>query len=520
MSNHTHDHDDHAHGHSHGDPSGGWEAVEESDPRIGGPSRRQLMKVSGVGATLAAASAFPTAASATGRHPSDHGHGSSRGRAWRSGDHHIHSEYSGDFDTATTPPRFFKGADAVYPIVTNAIMAKNFGLSWVMCTDHGGPTHSKVNLEQAYPDLLQSRDLVPEVLQFWGMEFDAPAMDHHTLMIPRRNDEAQILYELESRYNKRDPSPADPARDTEAKMIEFLNYTQNMNYKPLVIAHHAARSASGLGVWGQDTPAEFRNNQDTAPDVYVGFEGAPGHQAGPLNGGARGGYGNYPTHGGYDQMTAVVGGLWDSLLGEGRKWWITATSDSHVHWTRGGSDFWPGEYSKTYVDARQDYTDIMEGLRAGRIFVTTGDLITSLDVTASHGRQTAAVGQIVNVTDRRDNDVDIEIRFRPLQGTNAHGDRPEVNRVDLIVGEITGPVTDRSAASNPTTKVVVRYGRSDFRRSGGEYVLRHTLRDVTTDSYIRVRGTNTDEAEPAADGLESPWEDLWFYSNPVFINVR
>ncbi|MFD6567849.1 hypothetical protein [Micromonospora profundi] len=23
-----------------------------------------------------------------------------------------------------------------------------------------------------------------------------------------------------------------------------------------------------------------------------------------------------------------------------------------------------------------------------------------------------------------------------------------------------------------------------------------------------------------ADGLESPWDDLWFYSNPVFVHVR
>jgi hypothetical protein len=76
-------------------------------------------------------------------------------------------------------------------------------------------------------------------------------------------------------------------------------------------------------------------------------------------------------------MTARVGGLWDSPLGEGRRWWITATSDSHVHWTRGGADFWPGEYCKTYVNARQDYADIMHGLRNGRIFVTTGDLIGS-----------------------------------------------------------------------------------------------------------------------------------------------
>ena len=36
---------------------------------------------------------------------------------------------------------------------------------------------------------------------------------------------------------------------------------------------------------------------------------------------------------------------------------------------------------------------------------------------------------------------------------------------------------------------------------------------------FRVRGTSTDEMEPAADGLESPWEGLWFYSNPVFVGV-
>ena len=495
----------------------GSTAVAANDPTAPGPSRRQLMKIGGVGATLAAASTVLPGASAFASNSARSG--GSRGRAWRSGDHHVHSEYSGEFDTTTNPPTFLKGADAVYPIVTNAIMAKSFGLSWVMCTDHGGPTHSKVNLELAYPDLLKSRDLVPEVLQFWGMEFDAPALDHHTLMIPRRNDEAQLLFDLESRYAKRDAFPNDPSRDTEAKMAEFLNYTANMNAKPLVIAHHASRSAPGLGVWGQDTPREFRNNQDAAPDIYVGFEGAPGHQAGPLNGGARGGYGSYPTLGGYDQMTAVVGGLWDSLLGEGRKWWITATSDSHVHWTRGGSDFWPGEYSKTYVHSRQDYADIMDGLRTGRIFVTTGDLVTGLDVTASHGRQTATVGQTVTVTDTRDNNVEVEIRFRPLDGQNPNGDRPEVNRVDLIVGQITGPVSDRNAASNPTTKVIARYGTSDFRRQGGEYVIRHTLRDVTASCYLRVRGTSTDEAEPAADGLESPWSDLWCYSNPVFVHV-
>ncbi|WP_330467670.1 phosphoesterase [Micromonospora zamorensis] len=489
-------------------------------------SRRKLVKYAGVGATLAAASPLVGAGAAWAdeeRRPGDDDksdRGGSKNRVWRAGDHHIHSEYSGEFDTTKSPIVFHKGADAVYPIVTNAIMAKNFGLTWAMCTDHGGPTHSKVNIEQAYPDLLRSRKLVPEVLQFWGMEFDAPSLDHHTLMIPRHDDEAKQLFELESRFAKYDAFPTDPARDTEAKMVEFLKVARGMPHKPLVIAHHASRSAPGLGVYGQDTPREFRNGNNAAPDVYIGFEGAPGHQAGPLNGGKRGGYGNHPTYGGFDQMTARVGGLWDSLLGEGRRWWITATSDSHVHWTRGGSDFWPGEYSKTYVHARQDYGDIMDGLRNGRIWVTTGDLIRSLDVTATSQGRTADVGETITVSRRSRTDVEIEITFRPLGGPNANGDRPEVRRVDLIVGQITGPSASLDADTNPTATVAARFGPRDWRRKGDSYVIRHTLRNVEADTYARVRGTSTDEAEPLADGLESPWDDLWFYSNPVFVHVR
>ncbi|MEU7618714.1 phosphoesterase [Micromonospora rifamycinica] len=497
----------------------------DSEDATGGQlSRRQLVKYAGVGATLAAAGPFVGVEAAHAdpdrQEAAQAGAGRPDDRIWRAGDHHIHSEYSGDFDTTTNPPTFRKGADAVYPIVTNAIMAKNFGLTWAMCTDHGGPTHSKVNLELAYPDLLRSRRLVPEVLQFWGMEFDAPAMDHHTLMIPRHADEAKQLFELESRFAKRDPFPADPGRDTEAKMVEFLKVARTMPHKPLVIAHHTSRSATGLGVYGQDLPHEFRNGNDAAPDVYVGFEGAPGHQAGPLNGSARGGYGNHPTYGGYDQATARVGGLWDALLGEGRRWWITATSDSHVHWTRGGTDFWPGEYSKTYVLARQEYHDIMDGLRHGRIFVTTGDLITRLDVTAGSQGRSAGTGETITVSRRDRTDVDVEIRFRPPAGTNANGDRPQVRRVDLIVGRVTGLSVDRDADTNPTTAVVARFGPRDWRQQGAQYVIRHTLRDVEADSYLRVRGTSTDEAEPLADGLESPWSDLWFYSNPVFVRVR
>ena len=458
---------------------------------------------------------------------------------WLSGDHHVHSEWSVGWDNSTNPPTPIRAGDAIYPIVKNAEKAKEYGLDWVMTTDHGGPNHSKVNLEQAYPELLKSRAAVPEVLQFYGMEFDTPAADHSTLMIPKVDNESQILFDIESKFNKREPFPNDNSRDTESTMIEALNYMKSLDEdeQPIHIAHHASRSAKGDGVWGQDTPQEFRDWNDTAPNISIGMEGAPGHQATAINPdgsqdpkGARGSYGNYPTLGGFDQMTAKVGGLWDSMLGEGRHWWITATSDSHVNWREGGGDFWPGEYSKTYVKAEKDYADIMESIRKGNVFVTTGDLISELDVKVQAGGKSplfakskgnsATIGETLTLPGNKAKDVTVTIRIKDPNAANTHGDKPTVDHVDLIMGEVTGKVEDRSTATNPTTKVVKTFTEKDWKKNGEYIEITHTLKDVDKDSYIRLRGTNTEQTEPATDPRgEDPWTDLWFYSNPVFIKT-
>ena len=66
----------------------------------------------------------------------------------------------------------------------------------------------------------------------------------------------------------------------------------------------------------EDDPAELRDWNDAAPDIAVGMAGAPGHQAATLNQDStlrprpRGGYGKFPTMGGFDQMTAKLGGFW------------------------------------------------------------------------------------------------------------------------------------------------------------------------------------------------------------------
>lgn len=455
---------------------------------------------------------------------------STKGRKWLAGDHHIHSEFSADYEpdpsNPAAPPMPLIGKDGRYSISKNATMGASFGLRWMVSTDHGGPLHSKLNFEQAYPELLRSRLAVPQILQFYGMEFDTPAGDHSSMIIPFTSGEREQLRDIESRFSKREAYPNDPARDTEPKMIEALRHMREQSSPPVLIANHPSRSAKDVGVYGQYTPAEFRNWNDTAPAVSVGMEGAPGHQATALNAdgsndpeGARGGYRNSPTMGGFDQMTARLGGFWDSMLGEGRRWWITATSDSHSNWRDGGSDFWPGEYSKTYVKARADHADILDGLRNGRIFVTTGDLISELDVSVrvSGHKSIAEIGGSIDIAAGQD--IEVTIRLRDPDKANHGGRSPSVARVDLIVGDVSGPVTDRTADRNISTRVAKRFTGAEWRKRGEVLTMQHTLRDVRAPIYLRVRGTSTTEAEPSSDPKgEDPWNDLWFYANPIFVN--
>jgi hypothetical protein len=384
-----------------------------------------------------------------------------------------------------------------------------------------------VNLELAYPELLLSREAVPEVIQFFGMEFDTPGADHSSLIIPHSHDEAERLHDIEAGFAKWDVYPTDSSRNTEPRMLEALTHMRDLPQRPVVIANHPSRSAPGLGDYGLDTPEELRDWNDTAPEVAVGMAGAPGHQASALvrNGEAtrmrpRGGYANHPTMGGFDQMTARLGGFWDSMLGEGRRWWITANSDAHLNWREGGVDFWPGEYSKTYVLARKSHDDILDGLRTGRVFVTTGDLVSEVYVTADAegGAGSASIGGTLRV--EAGGDVRVTIRFLDPETPNHRGDTPEVVRVDLIVGEVRGPVADRTADTNPSTRVVARFVRESWIREDPYWTVSHVVEGLTGSAYVRVRGTSSDELEPEPDPAgEDPWTDLWFYSNPIFLDI-
>lgn len=452
---------------------------------------------------------------------------SSQSEQWLAGDHHVHSEYSVFWNRDVDPPQPILGSDGTYPIPRNSHMAKQLGLAWMVTTDHGGQHHAKLNLEEAYPRVQESRRAVPDLIHFFGFEINTPGADHSSVVVPHTHDEADRVYHLESSFDKSGADPDDSGADTVERMLEALSVMQTMSPPPVVIANHPSRYATGPNHNGRTQPDALRAWNDMAPEVAVGMAGSPGRQAATINSDgstnyerARGKYSRQPTYGGFDRMTAELGGFWDSMLGEGRRWWITANSDSHLHWSEGGQDFWPGEYSKTYVYALRDYDSVLEALRSGRIFVTTGDLVSelSVSVTTSFG-DAAGIGGTIEVD--AGEQITIDIRVRDPVGENTHGDSPVVRRVDLIIGHSGLSLSDVDRNSNPTARVVRRFTSDDWAQDGELLTMTILLKDVDQDMYVRVRGTSTNQLEPEPDPPgDDPWSDLWFYSNPVFVDVE
>lgn len=454
-------------------------------------------------------------------------------KRWLAGDHHVHSHYSVKWDSSVFPPAPIIGGDAKYSIPLNAQMAAHHGLSWMVITDHGGPNRAKLALEQAYPELVASRKALPDILQFYGMEFDVPGNSpggrHASFIMPYSATEAQQLYQIESRYNGRQGVPPGPEKAEDAFMLQALKAMDALPDKPLLLANHPSRLATGFRQYHKITPQQLRDWQDAAPDVVIGMTGAEGHQAATLNAdgsidanATRAEYPHYPTMGGYDQMTARLGGVWDSLLSEGRRWWVTGVSDSHGHYTDGWADFWPGQYAKTYVYAEKDYDSIFTALKAGNIFVSTGDLIDALyvDVLVKNTDKKATSGETLLVS--AEDELVLRVRFSDPDGPNGGGFTPQVQRVDVIQGVISGPVQNRSSDEAPDTKVAKRFYAGDWQTKQGYSEFELALGKVSQSGYLRLRGTNNkDEPEPEVDARgENPWHDLWFYSNPVFIQLQ
>ncbi|MCE7010714.1 PHP domain-containing protein [Kibdelosporangium philippinense] len=551
-----HHHHDHDHEHSHVTaedlPRAADLAVPDAELNRAEMTRRSVFRRAGLlGAGLAGGSVLnATPAAATPQHNVPRG-----GFRWLAGDHHVHTQYSDD---------------GKYRVIDHVRQANAYGLGWLVITDHGGPVHAKIGVDKVNPDIKAAREKYDDTLVFQGLEWNIPGAEHGTVFVAPGRNEASFLKEFELGYDGR-TNEANPNK--EALAIAGVNFlSEGVRRRrvddALMLANHPARK-------GIDSPHEIRAWRDTAPNIAVGMEGAPGHQAAgipkPHGGGrARGYYDGIPgsdafagyppesyyTWGGFDWLTSTVGGMWDSLLSEGKPWWITANSDSHsvyadssvrgpnsnyavdgknadpVHGgplNLGEGDFWPGCYSRTHVGALDfSYRAVMDGIRAGRVWVDHGGLISGLDVRLrSRGSwlSSATLGGSLHV--RRGTPVELTISIDLANTPNWAQFVPVLSRVDIIQGDVTGPVQDRDTFTAPRTKVVKSF---EVNKSAGTATFTYQLGRLDRPVYVRLRGTDgnrvapgfhgaaVDPHGPAIDkvGDADPWKDLWFYTNPIW----
>ena len=312
--------------------------------------------------------------------------------------------------------------------------------------------------------------------------------------------------------------------------------------------------------------AAFRDMNDNGPDVAFGFEGLPGHSKSS----GRGGFGSSAcgggTYGGAGYYIATVGGLWDNLLADGRNFFTFDSSDFHSP----SGDFWPGEYERNVVkvvDLNDDgaYTqdEIVAGLRSGNVFVVHGDLINALDFSVANIDTEATMGQTLSALNG--DSITVTIRFKSpaankcQAGVNASADyicnAPVVHHVQLIQGRVNEARATKFLADGVTpnpayneqdssvASIVKTFDANSWSTDDeGFTTMTFTVDHVENDMFFRIRGTNlgygvtkTDVNGKTIYGTDSDgnpllnaginnadmaWEDLWFYSNPIFVKAN
>lgn len=471
---------------------------------------------------------------------------------WLVGDHHVHTQYS---------------HDAKYLIRQQLDNAEKYDVDWLAFTEHSNFAHADKGVFASLKEI-QAQRQKRDLLIFQGIEWYLPAAEHCSVLVHPGENEATTLraFELawDGKLNKWEkPAVGSPEEAfQEQKAAEAIAWLGGEVRKgrvrdALIIANHPSR----LGI---DSPHEMRLWRDADPHIMIGMEGAPGAQGSgagtyAVEGDQRGEYTNKPRpdsypgypieayrpYGGFDWMTATVGGLWDSMLAEGKPFWISSNSDNHLtvkdtwrigdypntepytslpnefdKWSvegkrpdpidtgvpQGGSDYWPGQFSRNHVGATsRSYAAVMEALRAGRTWVDHGHLLNGFDVRVSaeqpgkgkgrgkgrgrgwgnqSGKGVTLGGRLAA---KRGQDVVVSMTITTTDYANFAGIVPELAHVDIIGGPITGPVQDSFTMRAPKTKVLKTFDTTGRR---GTFTITHVFEDVDESFYIRFRGSD------------------------------
>ena len=383
-----------------------------------------------------------------------------------------------------THTRFSDGAHSVEQVVEKA---KEFGCSAVAITDHSD--HGRGAATDAYfKAVREARRAHPDLIILAGIEWNIPPFggdEHVTVLV--HPDVETVLAEFKQRFDddRRDVGEHPSA----AKAVQWLEqHALAGRSRPVLLWNHPSRK-----VRASTALVERLGPLSRTSDIFVGFSGAPGHQAGTPIGSYR-----YflRTVDRWDPAAAMVGDAWDELLRAGLDVWAArAPSDFHLA-TPPGTDYWPGQFSETWLYAPQrDAAGLLAALRAGTAFAAHGHIVRAVEFTVS------AEG--------------LDRPAWPGEVIEAPPGVEVVARVSFVV-----PPRDHAGALNRIAEVEI----IAITAQGARIVSRHSLpvenarHPVIVESLtvpvggvvLRARGRRL-----VPDG-----PDLYFYTNPIRIHSR
>lgn len=343
--------------------------------------------------------------------------------------------------------------------------------------------HTDGGLKAATPEyhaaIAAARARAPQMLVLTGIEWNVPpgkGQDHAVVLFPPELEDAAITGEFKEKFDDQNKEGENPELAQEA--FKWLQRQATKATAPVVMfLDHPSRRAPDV----EAVHRQLTWLSEISGGVFVGVEGAPGHQnAKPL--GAYGG--RLKPEDRWDPAIAPPGGAWDQLLAADIDLWgALATSD--FHGTSNG-DYWPCQFSATWLYARErSVAGALDALHAGSFVGVHGDIAREVQLSlASDGLPRPAIaGETVKL--RRGARVTIELRAT-VPATDWEGQPNQLDLVDIIGVAKSGTTVLHSA---PLVDGVLRF---EMTLPPGGVI-------------IRARGRRN-----VSDG-----PDLLFYTNPI-----
>ena len=206
----------------------------------------------------------------------------------------------------------------------------------------------------------KARQLLPERLVLFGMEWNAPLGVHANLVFPVGPNEAENAYAFARAYDRLGSGKNSTPEDALSALADLPP-----DERPVLFFNHPITNQ-----WSSQVIARYIEADHGC--IVVGIEALHGHQL-------------HPRIAAVDPLTypgSAVGGLSDRVYESGRPFSLLAHSDFHVHKMGYQPDYLLGVFNHSLVgvpSGRYSATEVLAALRTGRSCAAQGHWLNLRD---------------------------------------------------------------------------------------------------------------------------------------------